>query len=69
MNFDKNAQRKLLNGVIAQRFDEADNLCHCVQTRVGKPDGSVVNTFWLGPEHMISDPETLADYSKFECEK
>ena len=69
MNFDKNDQRKLLNDVIAQSFDEAVDLCNFVQTRVGKPDGSVVNTFWLGREHMISDPDTLADYIKLECER
>ena len=69
MNFDQNYQRKLLNDVVAQRFDEADDLCHFVQTRVGKPDGSVVVTYWLGRKHMITDPNTLADYIKFECER
>ena len=42
MKFDQNYQHKLLNDVVAQRFDEADDLCQFVQTRVGKPDGSVV---------------------------
>ena len=69
MKFDQNYQRKLLNNVVAQRFDEADDLCHFVQTRVGKPDGSVVTTYWLGREHMITDGNTLADYIKFECER
>ena len=44
MKFDQNYQRKLLNDVVAQRFDEADDLCQFVQTRVGKPDDSVVTT-------------------------
>ena len=69
MKFDQNYQRKLLNDVVAQRFDEADDLCQFVQTRVGKPDGSVVVTYWLGRKHMITDPNTLADYIKFECER
>lgn len=55
MKFDQNYQRKLLNDVVAQRFDEADDLCQFVQTRVGKPDGSVVTIYWLGREHMITD--------------
>ena len=69
MKFDQNYQRKLLNDVVAQRFDEADDLCQFVQTRVGKPDYSVVTTFWLGREHMITDWNTIADYIKFECER
>ena len=44
MNFDQNYQRKLLNDVVAQRFDESDELCRLVQTRVGKPDDSAVTT-------------------------
>ena len=44
MKFDQNYQRKLLNDFVAQRFDETDDLCHFVQTRVGKPDDSVVTT-------------------------
>ena len=44
MKFDQNYQRKLLNDFVAQRFDETDDLCPFVQTRVGKPDDSVVTT-------------------------
>ena len=69
MKFDQNYQRKLVNDVVAQRFDEADDLCQFVQTRVGKPDGSVVTTYWLSREHMITDQNTIADYIKFECER
>ena len=69
MKVNKNYQHKLLNDVVAQRFDEADDLCHFVQTRVGKPDDSVVTTYWLGREHMITDRNTLVDYIKFECER
>ena len=68
MKFDQNYQRKLLNDVLAQRFDEASDLCQFVQTRVGKPDDSVVTTYWLGREHMITDRNSIADYIKFECE-
>ena len=38
MKFDQNYQRKLLNDVVARRFDEANDLCHFVQIPVGKPD-------------------------------
>lgn len=38
MKFDQNYQHKLLNDVVARRFDEADDLCHFVQIPVGKPD-------------------------------
>ena len=69
MKFDQNYQRKLLNDVVAQRFDETDDLCQFVQTRVGKPDRSVVTIYWLGREHMITDQNTIADYIKFECER
>ena len=31
MKFDQNYQRKLLNDVVAQRFDEADDLCQFVK--------------------------------------
>ena len=69
MKFDQNYQRKLLNDVVAQRFDETDDLCHFVQTRVGKPDDSVVTTYWLGREHMITHRNTLADCIKFACKR
>jgi hypothetical protein len=69
MKFDQNYQRKLLNDVVAQRFDEADDLCQFLQRRVGKLDDSVVTTCWLGREHMITDRNALADYIKFECER
>ena len=62
MKFDQNYQRKLLNDVVAQRFGEADDLCHFVQTQVGKLDDSVVTIYWLGREHMITDQNTIADY-------
>ena len=69
MKFDQNYQRKLSNDVVAQRFDEADDLRQFVQTQVGKPDDSVVTTYLLGREHMITDRNTIADYIKFECER
>ena len=69
MKFDQNYQRKLLNDVVAQRSDEADDLFQFVQNRVGKPDDSVVTTYWLSREHMITDRNTIADYIKFECER
>jgi len=59
----------LLNDVVAQRFDEADDLVRFVQNRTGKLDESIATTYWLGKEHMIKDKTTLTAYIKFECER
>lgn len=61
MNFDHNHQRKLINDLVAQSFDEANDLYLFGQNRVGKPADSVVTPYWLGREHMITDPNNLAD--------
>ena len=66
---DQNFQNKLLMDVISQHFDEADDLVRYVQNRTGKLDSSVINTYWLGEEHMLSDKTALAKYIKFECER
>ena len=66
---DQNFQNKLLMDVISQHFDEADDLVRYVQNRTGKLDSSVINTYWLGQEHMLRDKTTLAKYIKFECER
>ena len=55
--------------VISQHFDEADDLVRYVQNRTGKLDSSVINTYWLGQEHMLRDKTALAKYIKFECER
>ena len=69
MRFDLAFVDQLLLDVIAQRFNEADDLCRFVQSRTGKLDESVVTTYWLGKEHLIRDKATLAAYVKFECNR
>lgn len=67
MAYDQVYIDRLLNDVVAQRFDEADDLVRFVQNRTGKLDESIVTTYWLGKEHMIKDKFTLAAYVKYEC--
>ena len=67
MAYDQVYIERLLNDVLAQRFDEADDLVRFVQSRTGKLDESIVTTYWLGKEHMIKDKSTLAAYVKYEC--
>ena len=69
MRFDHAYIERLLLDVMAQRFDEADDLVRFVQSRIGKLDESITTTYWLGKEHMIRDNATLAAYIKFECNR
>ena len=69
MRFDQTYIDRLLLDVVAQRFDEADDLVRFVQSRTGKLDESIAITYWLGKEHMIKDNATLAAYVKFECNR
>ena len=69
MRFDQTYIDRLLLDVVAQRFDEADDLVRFVQNQTGKVDESIVTTYWLGKEHMIKDKVTLAAYIKFECNR
>ena len=69
MSFDKKFQEMLLMDVMSQHFDEADDLVRFVQKRIGKIDGSVSTSYWLGQEHMLKDEIALKKYIKFECER
>ena len=69
MSFDKKFQEMLLMDVMSQHFDEADDLVRFVQKRIGKIDGSVITSYWLGQEHMLKDEIALKKYIKFECER
>ena len=69
MRFDQAYIDRLLLDVIAQRFDETDDLVRFVQSRTGKLDETVMTTYWLGKEQMIKDKTTLAAYVKFECNR
>ena len=69
MKFDQNFQSNLLNDVLSRRFDDTEDLVHCVQTRTGKYDSSIVTSYWSGREHMINDRPTLSAYVRFECER
>ena len=59
----------LLMAVTSQRFDEADDLVRFVQKRIGKIDGSVSTSYWLGQEHTLKDKAKLKKYINFECER
>ena len=69
MNFDQKFQSNLLNDVVSRRFSDAEDLVHFVQTRTGKYDSSIITSYWLGREHMITDKTTLSAYVKLECER
>ena len=69
MSFDKKFQEMLLMDVMSQHFDEADDLVRFVQKRIGKIDGSVSTSYWLGQEHMLKDKFALNKYINFECER
>ena len=69
MRFDQTYINRLLLDVVAQRFNEADDLVRFVQNRTGKLDESTGTAYWLGKEHMIKDKTTLAAYLKFECNR
>ena len=69
MKFDQSFQTQLLNDAIGQLFDDVDDLVSYVQNRVGKPDSSIVTSYWLGQEHLLKDKTTVANYIKYECER
>ena len=69
MSFDKKFQDTLLMDVMSQHFDEADDLVRFVQKRIGKIDGSVSTSYWLGQEHMLKDKVALNKYINYECER
>lgn len=69
MRCDKGFVDRLLIDVIAQRFDEADDIVRFVQSQTGKLDESIVTTYWLGKKHMVKDKAALAAYITFECNR
>ncbi len=56
----------ILNDLVSQRFDEADDIICFVQNRLGKADNQKAMAFWAGRKHMISDRQTLEAYVKSE---
>ena len=58
----------ILNDLVSQGFDEADDIIRFVQNRLGKADGQKAMVFWAGREHMIGDRQTLKAYVKSEVE-
>ena len=69
MDLGEQFQKNLLIDVISQHFDEVDELVSFVQKRTGKPDMSIITSYWLGQEHMLKDRNFLAKYLKYECER
>ena len=58
----------IVNDLVSERFDEADDVIRFVQNRLGKADGQEAMVFWAGREHMIGDRQTLKAYVKSEVE-
>ena len=58
----------IVNDLVSERFDEADDVIRFVQNRLGKADGQKAMVFWAGREHMIGDRQTLKAYVKSEVE-
>ena len=58
----------IVNDLVSQRFDEADDIIRFVQNRLGKADSQKASAFWAGQEHMIGDRQTLKAYVKSEVE-
>ena len=58
----------ILNDLVSQGFDEADDIIRFVQNRLGKADSQKAMVFWVGREHMIGDRQTLKAYVKSEVE-
>ena len=56
----------IVNDLVSQRFDEANDIIRFVQNRLGKADSQTASAFWAGREHMISDRQTLMAYVKSE---
>lgn len=58
----------IVNDLVSQQFDEADDIIRFVQNRLGKADYQKAMAFWAGREHMIGDRQTLKAYVKSEVE-
>lgn len=58
----------IVNDLVSQQFDEADDIIRFVQNRLGKADGQKAMVFWAGREHMIGDRQILKAYVKSEVE-
>ena len=60
---------RLINGALAQHFDEATDLVRFVQSRTNKSDESILTKYWLGKKHKVKDKTTLAVYGTFGCNR
>ena len=58
----------ILNDLVSQGFDEADDIIRFVQNRLGKADSQKAFSFWAGREHMMGDRQTLRAYVRSEVE-
>lgn len=55
MRFDQDYVDQLLIDILAQRFDQANDIIRFVRSQTGKLDESIVTTYWLGKERMVKD--------------
>ena len=55
MRFDQDYVDQLLIDILAQRFDQADDIIRFLSSQTGKLDESIVMTYWFGKEYMVKD--------------
>ena len=58
----------IVNDLVSQQIDEADDIIRFIQNRLGKVDSQKAMAFWAGREHMTADKQTLKAYVKSEVE-
>jgi len=58
----------IVNDLVSQQIDEADDIIRFIQNRLGKVDSQKAMAFWAGREHMTADRQTLKAYVKLEVE-
>ena len=58
----------IVNDLVSQQIDEADDIIRFIQNRLGKVDSQKAMAFWAGREHMTADRQTLKAYVKSEVE-
>ena len=58
----------IVNDLVSQQIDEADDIIRFIQNRLGKVDSQKAMAFWAGREHVTADRQTLKAYVKSEVE-
>ena len=58
----------IVNDLVSQQIDEADDIIRFIKNRLGKVDSQKAMAFWAGREHMTAGRQTLKAYVKSEVE-